>query len=136
MGIIAKFLQHLRIEFDVCYLQQKCILPGYYLPATYHYSLIIFSDSAYSNIPARLSNSISISCLTIHCSYIVISSNSKVQTKLLTSQIHNTAPLNISTLDCPIYHLTRPKINYFESDYSGNFVCFISQHLTYQPLLS
>ena len=58
-GIIAKFLQHLRIEFDVCYLQQKCILPGYYLPATYHYSLIVFSDSAYSNIPARLSNSIS-----------------------------------------------------------------------------
>ena len=134
-GIIAKFLQHLRIEFDVCYLQQKCILPGYYLPATYHYSLIVFSDSAYSNIPARLSNSISIYCLTIHCSYIVISSNSQVQTKLLTSQIHNTTPLNISTVDSPIYHLTRPKINYLESDYSGNFACFISQHPTYQPLL-
>ena len=133
--ILVKYLQHLRIEFDICYSQRKCKLPALYLPAAHHFSVVIFSDSVYSSIPATLSSSLSIYCLSVRCSYLVISHGSSVTSSLLSSHVHRESTLNLSTLSSPVYHLTRPRISFSESHFSGNFACFIPQHPTYQPLL-
>ena len=39
---VSKYLQHLRIEFDICLINKMCDFPAIPSPAQNHYSIVIF----------------------------------------------------------------------------------------------
>ena len=53
---VSRYLQQLRIEFDLCLINQICDFPAFSSPAQEHYSIIIFSDSLYYSYPLHILN--------------------------------------------------------------------------------
>ena len=132
---VSRYLQQLRIEFDLCLINQICDFPAFSSPAQEHYSIIIFSDSLYYSYPPTHLKFITNYCLEVNCAFIIISTNTELNGKLFSAKINENSHLDFSTTNSPIFHITRPKITYSESQTSLQLSCFESLHPTFQPLL-
>ena len=132
---VSKYLQHLRIEFDICLINKMCDFPAIPSPAQNHYSIVIFSDSVYPSYPAKHLKYVTRYCLAVNCVFVIISTNTEINGRLFSSKIHENSHLDFSTTNSPIFHITRPKITFSELEASLQFSCFESLHPTFQPLL-